>query len=225
MQEELAVSGGERTFRNTPFVRVEILTLVAIVGVGKVERTPNPALRCREGHGSVIEQCHRPRIVLHSRRGERRFADLLAFRPAFDTAGDGLCGLVGGENRVLTTEVGIFAHRVVGEGLDVTLGIATSPREFCGDLASPFPLGDGVFEQIALLAVNREAGDCRPTHVVVYHTFNVTSWLFTDSGNAELYERAPLLPTARVRSRLRNGTPRCRLVEFSTVGISLYLGT
>lgn len=55
LQEELAVSGGERTFRNTPFVRVEILTLVAIVGVGKIKRAPDPSFRCREGYSIVIE--------------------------------------------------------------------------------------------------------------------------------------------------------------------------
>lgn len=36
MQEELAVAGGECAFRDAPFVRVEVLTQVAIIGVGYV---------------------------------------------------------------------------------------------------------------------------------------------------------------------------------------------
>ena len=129
MQEELAVTGSERTFRNTLFVQVEIVALVAIVGVGKVERTPNPALRRGEGHGIVIEHRRRPRIVLHRGCSERRLADLLAVRPGFDTASDGSCGLVGGKNRVLTTEAGIIAHRIVSEGLHVAFG-ATCPTPY-----------------------------------------------------------------------------------------------
>jgi hypothetical protein len=39
MQEELAVAGGKRTFRDAPFVRVEVLSLITIVSVGKIKRT------------------------------------------------------------------------------------------------------------------------------------------------------------------------------------------
>ena len=73
----------------------------------------------------------------------------------------------GSENRVLTTEARVFAHVVVGEGLYVAFGVALAPRHVRGDLATTLPLGNSVFEQLALLAVYREAGDCRPTHVVV----------------------------------------------------------
>jgi hypothetical protein len=98
---------------------------------------------------------------------------------------------------VLTTEVGVFAHRIVGEGLHVAFRVVTPPRKICGDLAASLLLGDGIFEQVALLVVHREAGDCRPTHVIVCHIFNVTPWPFIENGNAYLYERAPPLPTAR----------------------------
>ena len=98
---------------------------------------------------------------------------------------------------MLTAEVGVFAHRIIGEGLHVALGVATSPREVCSDLAAPLPPGNSLFEQLALLAVYREAGDCRPTHVAVCHIFNVALRLFTDGLFAQLYERAPPLPTAR----------------------------
>ena len=222
MQEELPIAGSESTFRNAPFVRIEVLTLIAVVGVGKVKGTPDPTLRRGKGNSVVIEQCHRPCIVLHGRRGERRFADLPAFRLAFDTASDGLCGLVGGENCVLTAEVGIFAYRLVCEGLHVALGVTLPPREVCGDLATLLPLGDDFFEQVALFAINREAGDCRPTHVVVCHVFNVALWLFTDGGDTQLYERAPPLPTrsfAPLSRSLRKGTPRYQLVEHIIVGI------
>jgi hypothetical protein len=80
---------------------------------------------------------------------------------------------VGGENRVLTTEVGVVANVVVSEGLYIAFCVTFAPRHVRGDLATTLPLGDSFLKQLALLTVYREAGDCRPTHVVVSHVFNV----------------------------------------------------
>jgi len=153
VQKVVAVTGGERTFRNAPFVRVEVLPLVAIVGIGKGERTPDPTLRGGERNCVVIEQRHCPGVVLHRGCGEGRLADFLAVGPAFDTAGDGLCGLVGGENRVLTPEASLLTHVVVGEGLHVALGVALAPRHVGGELATTLPLRDGFLKQLALLTI------------------------------------------------------------------------
>jgi hypothetical protein len=43
-----------------------------------------------------------------------------------------------------------------------------------------------IFEQLALLAVYREAGDCRPTHVIVCYIFNVDIWPF---GSVEILSK------------------------------------
>ena len=54
VRKVVAVTGGERAFRDAPLVRVEVLPLVAIVGVGKGKVTPDATLRRRERHGIVI---------------------------------------------------------------------------------------------------------------------------------------------------------------------------
>ena len=147
--------------------------MVAIVGFGQSKATPDATLRGGERDCIVVKQRQGSSVVFHRGCGEGRLADLLAFGSTFDTAGDSLCGLVGGENRVLTPEVRVFAHGVVGEGLYVALGVALLPRHVGGELAPTLPLGDGFFEEIALLTIYREPGDCCPTHVVVCHSFNV----------------------------------------------------
>jgi transketolase N-terminal domain/subunit len=72
----------------------------------------------------------------------------------FDTAGDGFCGLVCSENRVLTPEVSLLTHVVVGEGLYVALGVAFAPRHVRSELATALPLGDGFLKQLALLTIH-----------------------------------------------------------------------
>ncbi len=67
---------------------------------------------------------------------------------------------MGGENCVLTTEFGVFAHVVVGERLYVALGVALAPRHVRGGLATTLPLRDGFLKQLALLVIYREASDC-----------------------------------------------------------------
>ena len=179
MQEVVAVTGGERTFCDAPLVGVEVLSLVAIVGVGEGKRTPDATLCGGERHRIIIEQRHGPGVVFHRGCGEGGLTHLLALRLPFDTAGDGLCGLVGGENRVLTPKVGVFAHVVVGEGLYVAFGVTLSPRHVRGDLATALPLGDSIFEEVALLVRYLKSSDCRPTHVVACHVFNVIARLLT----------------------------------------------
>ena len=95
MQEVVAITGGERAFCGTPLVGVKILPLVAVIVVGQSKVTPDAARCGGKQHRTVIKKRYRPGVVFHCGCGERRFADLLAFRAAFDTAGDGLCGLVG----------------------------------------------------------------------------------------------------------------------------------
>ena len=87
---------------------------------------------------------------------------------------------MGGENRVLTTEVGVFAYVVVCEGLYVAFRVAGALRHVGGDLATTLPFGDSFLKQLPLLVVYRETSDCRPTHVVVSHSFNVVRWLLRD---------------------------------------------
>lgn len=65
MQEVVAVPGGERAFRDAPFVGFEVLPLVAIVGVGQSKFTPNAVLRSRERHRIVIKQRHSPSVIFH----------------------------------------------------------------------------------------------------------------------------------------------------------------
>jgi len=67
----------------------------------------------------------------------------------------------------------VFAHVVVGERLDVAFCVALSPRHVGGELATTLPLGDCLFEEVALLVGDFETSDRRPTHVVVCHIFNV----------------------------------------------------
>lgn len=117
--------------------------MVALVGVGKGKLAPGATLRGGERHCAVIEQRHRSRIIFHRGCGESRFTDLLSDRTAFDTAGDSLGGLVGGENRVLTPEISLVGHGIVGEWLHVILCIAFAPRKVRGELAPAIPLGDG----------------------------------------------------------------------------------
>jgi hypothetical protein len=74
---------------------------------------------------------------------------------------------------VLTAETSVFAHVVVGEGLDVAFDIALPPRHIGGELATTLPLGDRLLEEIALVVSNLKTSDCRSTHVVVCHSFNV----------------------------------------------------
>jgi len=60
---------------------------------------------------------------------------------------------MGGENRVLTPEVGFVAHVIVGEGLYVAFRVTLTPRHVGGDLATTPPLGDGFLKQLALLTI------------------------------------------------------------------------
>jgi len=149
MQEVVAITGSERAFRDTPLIRVEVLPLVSIVGIGESKRTPDATLRGRERHRIVIEQRHSPGIVVHCGCGESRLAHILAFRPAFDTAGDSLGGLVRGENRMLTPERGVFTHAVDGEAVPETeagrasrrpTGAAQSDRRITLRESEPEPL-------------------------------------------------------------------------------------
>ncbi len=172
MQEVVALTSGESAFRDAPLVRIEVLPLVAVVGIGQSEFTPNATLRCGERYRIVVKQRHRPGIVLHRGRGEGGLADSLVFGPAFDTASNSLGGLMGGEDRVLTTEVGMFSHVVVGEGLYVALGVTVAPRHLRGDLATTLPRRNRLFEKVSLLVRHIETSDCCPTHVIVCHSFN-----------------------------------------------------
>ena len=69
------------------------------------------------------------------------------------------------------------------------MGVARPPRHVGGDLATPLPLGDGLFEEVALVVRNFETSDCRPTHVVVCHRFNADRRLLI-GGVCTQYERA-----------------------------------
>jgi hypothetical protein len=50
-----AVTGGERTFRDAPLLGVEVLPLVAIVGIRESECTPDATLSGGERHSIIIE--------------------------------------------------------------------------------------------------------------------------------------------------------------------------
>ena len=65
MQKVVAVTGGECTFCDAPILGIEVLALVAIVGVGQSKFTPDATLRCRERHRIIVKQRHSPGIVLH----------------------------------------------------------------------------------------------------------------------------------------------------------------
>ena len=127
-----------------------------------------------------------------------------------------------GENRMLTTEVGLLAHGVVGEGLNVALGVVCAPRHVRGDLAPTFPLGDGAFQQLALLWGHLEAGDCGPTHVVVCPVFNMGPKIFRciDSQPADSSAGVSDMPAFLPRS----GDPgNLALVNISEWRLSLVL--
>lgn len=123
---------------------------------------------------------------------------------------------MGGENRVLTAQVGTFPHRVVGEPLHLILGGRVRPCHLGGELTATPAVVDGGFEEVPLVVAHFEAGDRCSTHVLEVRR--------TDSPQSKADRdlvwrwsvRAPPLPTRSpsVRS-LRKATPRCEQADTS----------
>ena len=64
-----------------------------------------------------------------------------------------------GENRVLGAESSVLANGFVGECLDVAFLVAPVPDEVGRDLTGALIFGDCLFEQLALLVVDRKASN------------------------------------------------------------------
>jgi hypothetical protein len=89
----------------------------------------------------------------------------------FDTIECG-CGLMGSENCVLTPEMCLLQHGVVGEVLEVGFPrLTVFPSDATADVTGIFPLTDAGVEQVLSLVGKDGTGDCGAPQVVVGHKF------------------------------------------------------